>query len=256
MIGHIHSIESFGTVDGPGARLVVFMQGCPMRCLYCHNPDTWKFNQGSEVTVEQLMAQYEKNRAFYNRGGITVTGGEPLMQIEFITELFTAASARGIHTCIDTSGITFQPDNPEILEQFDRLISMTDLVMLDIKHIDPDAHRKLTRQPLEPVLAFAKYLNQRAVPMWIRHVVVPGITYDQNELYRLGRFIGSLSNIKAIDIIPYHDMGKIKYKNLGLTYALEDTPPLTREETIAAKKMVLNGIRDQRADCSFFCSKA
>ena len=159
MTGRVHSIESFGTVDGPGVRLVVFLQGCPMRCLYCHNPDTWKMAGGTEMTVAQIMAQYEKNRAFYSRGGITVTGGEPLMQMEFVTELFSAAAHRGIHTCLDTSGITFRPDSQELTDRFDKLMSVTDLVMLDIKHIDPAEHVKLCGQPLKPVLEFARYLD-------------------------------------------------------------------------------------------------
>ena len=148
MVGHIHSIESFGTVDGPGVRLVVFFQGCPMRCQYCHNPDTWKIGGGTEITVPQIMEQYEKNRSFYQKGGITATGGDPLVQIEFVTELFSEAKKRGIHTCLDTSGITFQPENKKRMNLFDQLISVTDLVMLDIKHIDPEGHRKLTGQPL------------------------------------------------------------------------------------------------------------
>lgn len=248
MIGRVHSIESFGTVDGPGVRLVVFLQGCPMRCQYCHNPDTWKIGGGTEMTVDQIMMQYEKNRSFYSRGGITCTGGDPLVQIEFVTELFTEAARRGIHTCLDTSGITFRPDRPEVIERFDLLMSVTDLVMLDIKHIDSEGHRKLTGQPLEPILAFARYLDEKAVPVWIRHVVVPGITYDQTELYHLGRFIGTLSNVKALDVLPYHDMGKVKYENLGMDYPLKDTRPLSRDEAIAAKKVILKGIRDTRSD--------
>lgn len=250
MIGRVHSIESFGTVDGPGVRLVVFLQGCPMRCQYCHNPDTWKIGGGTEMTVDQIMMQYEKNRSFYSRGGITCTGGDPLVQIEFVTELFTEAARRGIHTCLDTSGITFRPDKPEVMERFDRLMSVTDLVMLDIKHIDPEGHKKLTGQPLEPILAFARYLDEKAVPVWIRHVVLPGITYDQTELYRLGRFIGTLGNVKALDVLPYHDMGKVKYENLGIDYPLKDTKPLSREEALAAKKMILKGIRDTRSGLS------
>lgn len=246
MVGRVHSIESFGTVDGPGVRLVVFLQGCPMRCQYCHNPDTWKMNGGTEMTVPQIMAQYEKNRSFYSRGGLTVTGGDPLVQIEFVTALFTEAARRGIHTCLDTSGITFQPDKPDVIERFDKLMSVTDLVMLDIKHIDPEGHKKLTGQPLEPILAFARYLDARSIPVWIRHVVVPGITFDQSELYQLGRFIGTLHNVKVLDVLPYHDMGKVKYQNLGMDYVLKDTRPLTREEAIAAKKLILQGVRDTR----------
>lgn len=246
MIGRIHSIESFGTVDGPGVRLVVFLQGCPMRCLYCHNPDTWGMAGGTEMTVSQIMAQYEKNRAFYSRGGITVTGGEPLMQMDFVTELFAAAAHRGIHTCLDTSGITFHADHAELVERFDKLMSVTDLVMLDIKHIDPEEHRKLCSQPLEPVLAFARYLDEKAIPVWIRHVVVPGITYEQNELYRLGQFIGTLGNVKALDVLPYHDMGKMKYQELGMDYPLKDVKPLGKEEALAARQIILKGMRDSR----------
>lgn len=246
MIGHVHSIESFGTVDGPGVRLVVFLQGCPMRCLYCHNPDTWKMTGGTEMTVTQIMAQYEKNRAFYSRGGITVTGGEPLMQMEFVTELFSAATHRGIHTCLDTSGVTFRPDHADLVERFDKLISVTDLVMLDIKHIDPAEHVTLCGQPLEPVLAFARYLDERAVPVWIRHVVVPGITYEQNELYRLGTFLGTLHNVKALDVLPYHDMGKVKYQELGMDYPLKDVQPLGKDEALAARQIILRGIKDGR----------
>lgn len=246
MIGRIHSIESFGTVDGPGVRLVVFLQGCPMRCLYCHNPDTWGMAGGTEMTVNQIMAQYEKNRAFYSRGGITVTGGEPLMQMDFVTELFAAAAHRGIHTCLDTSGITFHKDHAEQVERFDKLMSVTDLVMLDIKHIDPEEHKKLCNQPLEPVLAFARYLDEKAIPVWIRHVVVPGITYEQNELYRLGQFIGTLSNVKALDVLPYHDMGKTKYQELGMDYPLKDVKPLGKDEALAARQIILKGIKDSR----------
>lgn len=246
MVGHVHSIESFGTVDGPGVRLVVFLQGCPMRCKYCHNPDTWNMTGGTEMTVSQIMALYEKNRGFYSRGGITVTGGDPLVQIEFVTELFSAAAHRGIHTCLDTSGITFHPDRPEVIERFDKLMSVTDLVMLDIKHIDPQGHKELTGQPLEPILAFARYLDDKAVLVWIRHVVVPGITYDQNELYKLGRFIGTLHNVKALDVLPYHDMGKIKYENLGIDYPLKDTKPLGKQEAVAARQVILKGIHDVR----------
>ena len=247
MVGHIHSIESFGTVDGPGVRLVVFFQGCPMRCQYCHNPDTWKIGGGTEITVPQIMEQYEKNRSFYQKGGITATGGDPLVQIEFVTELFSEAKKRGIHTCLDTSGITFQPENKKRMNLFDQLISVTDLVMLDIKHIDPEGHRKLTGHPLEPILAFARYLDEHNIPVWIRHVVVPGITFDQTELYRLGQFIASLNNVKALDVLPYHDMGKTKYEKLGIDYVLKDTPPLEKSQALAARQLILSAIRKTRA---------
>lgn len=245
MSGRIHSIESFGTVDGPGVRLVVFFQGCPMRCLYCHNPDTWKISGGLEMSVDEILALYDKNSSFYKKGGITATGGEPLLQIDFVTQLFEAAQARGIHTCLDTSGITFTPKHPERLRRFDRLTASTNLVMLDIKHIDPQAHQILTGQHLDPVLAFARYLDKHSVPVWIRHVVVPDITYKQELLYRLGHFIGILHNVEALDILPYHDMGKGKYQKLGISYPLEKVSPLGREEAAAARQIVLAGIQDE-----------
>lgn len=253
MVGYVHSIESFGTVDGPGVRLVVFMQGCPMRCQYCHNPDTWAVpgtpgaSQASAMTVSQILDQYEASKSYYRQGGITVTGGEPLLQMEFVTELFEEAHKRGIHTCVDTSGITFHQNHPDNVAQMDRLMKVTDLVMLDIKHIDPEEHRKLCKQPNDGILAFARYLSVKGVPVWIRHVVVPGITQNDAYLYQLGRFIGTLSNVKALDVLPYHDMGKVKYQNLNMEYPLKDTPPLSKEDAVAAKRMILTGIRDERS---------
>lgn len=247
MLGRIHSIESFGTVDGPGVRLVIFFQGCPMRCQYCHNPDTWKAFAQAKMSVEEILALYEKNRSFYQKGGITATGGEPLMQMDFVTELFEAAHQQRIHTCLDTSGIIFAPDLPATIQRFDRLMAVTNLVMLDIKHIDPQGHQNLTGQKLEPVLAFARYLDEHAIPVWIRHVVVPGITYKQDLLYRLGRFIGTLHNVQALDILPYHDMGRVKYQKLGIPYPLDKVAPLGKEEATAARQIVLQGIRETRA---------
>ena len=168
------------------------------------------------------------------------------MQIDFVTELFQTASHRGIHTCLDTSGITFNPDSPASMEKMDKLMTVTDLVMLDIKHINLEEHRKLTGQSNERILQFARYLDEKLIPVWIRHVVVPGITDNRDYLYQLGTFIGGLHNVKALDVLPYHDMGKMKYENLGIDYPLNDTPPLTKEEGIEARKVILSGIRDKR----------
>lgn len=245
MLGRIHSTESFGTVDGPGVRYVVFMQGCPMRCLYCHNPDTWDYNKGTEMSVEEILSDYDKCKEFLKNGGLTVTGGEPLMQIEFVTELFENAHKRGIHTCLDTSGVTFRRDNEKILAQFNKLLEYTDLVMLDIKHIDDDEHKKLTLHSNKDILDFALFLKEKNVPVWIRHVVVPKITDDENSLYRLGNFIGGLNNLKAIDVLPYHDLGKEKYENLGIPYPLADTPPLDKSEAVKARDIIMNGIKDR-----------
>ena len=176
MIGYIHSKESFGTVDGPGIRYVLFLQGCPLRCKYCHNPDTWEPGRGEAITVEEVLYEYNKNKAFYSKGGITVTGGEPLLQTDFVTELFKRAKERKIHTCIDTSGVTYNPKNTEYINKLDELMQYTDLVMLDIKHIDDESHKVLTGAGNKNILAFAKYLEEKNIPLWVRHVVVPGIT--------------------------------------------------------------------------------
>ncbi len=223
----------------------MFMQGCPLRCKYCHNPDTWEINAGREVTAEELLREYESCKEFYREGGITVTGGEPLMQIDFVTELLEAAKSRGIHTCLDTSGITFaEASRPK----FDRLIKSLDLVLLDIKHISDEEHIGLTSRSNRNILAFARYLSENNIPMWIRHVVVPSITTDEAHLYKLGRFIGTLRSVKALDVLPYHVMGVPKYEKLGLPYPLAGTDPATQEQTLAAKQTILRGIKDVRTE--------
>lgn len=247
-MGHIHSIESFGTVDGPGVRLVIFLKGCPLRCLYCHNPDTWDPAGGTDMTADEILDQYESSKAFYKNGGITATGGEPLLQIDFLIELFEKAKARKINTCIDTSGITFQPSNETLMEKLNRLLTVTDLILLDIKHIDSIEHQKLTGHPNDNILAFARYLDKKQIPVWIRHVVVPGITTEENYLYQLGQFLGSLHNIRALDVLPYHDMGKVKYQNMGLDYPLKDTPPLDKESGVKARKIIINGLKAKRLE--------
>lgn len=248
MKGRIHSLESFGTVDGPGVRFVVFVQGCPMRCAYCHNPDTWEMNAGTLMEPEEILDQYERNISFYKGGGLTVTGGEPLMQMDFMIDLFTKAKAKNIHTCIDTSGIAFNPDNTALMEKMDKLMSLTDLVMLDIKHINPEKHKELTSQPNTNILKFAEYLNEKHVDMWIRHVVVPGITDDNKYLFELGYFIGQFSNLKALDALPYHTMGKAKYEKLGMKYKLEGVEAMNKDVLIEKKKVILDGIKKRRSE--------
>lgn len=248
MSGRIHSLESFGTVDGPGVRFVVFVQGCPMRCAYCHNPDTWDMHAGTLMEADEIIEQYERNVSFYKGGGITVTGGEPLMQVDFLTELFTLAKAKNIHTCIDSSGIAFQPDNAVWMKKLDDLLALTDLVMLDIKHIDPEKHRELTAQPNDKILAFAEYLSEKGIAIWIRHVVVPGITDDDQYLYKLGHFIGGLKTLKALDVLPYHTMGKVKYEKLGIPYKLEGVEAMDKDKVIEKKQVILDGIKARRAE--------
>ena len=246
MDGYIHSTESFGTVDGPGVRFVIFLQGCPMRCKYCHNPDTWKMNTGTTRSAQSLIQDFKRNAAFYTKGGITVTGGEALMQIDFLLELFGLAKKEGIHTCLDTSGITYRPGQSSYNDKLDKLMTLTDLVMLDIKHIDPQGHKDLTGQPNEGILAFARYLAAKKVPVWIRHVVVPGITDDPDQLTRLGTFIASLPNVKALDVLPYHVLGVHKYRELGLSYPLEGVEPATQSQAQTARETILNAIRTAR----------
>jgi pyruvate formate lyase activating enzyme len=248
MIGHIHSIETCGTVDGPGMRYVVFFKGCPMRCLYCHNPDTWDGRGGEEHTVDDLLAQYNSLKPFYTNGGITATGGEPLVQIDFLIELFEACKKQGIHTCLDTSGIIFNRSNPELLAKFDRLMKVTDLIMLDIKHIDPEEHKKLTSQPIDNILDFAHYTNEKGVALRIRHVIVPDITYKPEYLERLGRFMAELDNVKQLEVLPYHDMGKKKYEDLGIDYKLKDTKPLTNDDATKAKEIILGAMKSRRQE--------
>ncbi len=242
MTGRIHSVESFSSVDGPGNRFVIFFQGCPMRCLYCHNPDTWQTVGGREVTAEKLLGEYDSVKEFLKGGGITCTGGEPCLQIVFLTELFEKAKSRGINTCLDTSGITFKKSDTSA---FDRLIKFTDLVMLDIKHIDPVVHKKITGHDNSGILAFAEYLSEKEIPVWIRHVVVPGLTDDEDSLNRLGHFLAHIKTLKALDVLPYHTLGRHKYEELGIDYPLGDTPPMTKDGAKRARDIIMRGLKDE-----------
>lgn len=243
ILGNIHSIESCGTVDGPGIRFVVFTQGCPLRCQYCHNPDTWDLQgEGNKMSVDEILSQYEGVREFCG-GGITVTGGEPLLQTEFVTELFQKAQAKGIHTALDTSGLLF---TPQTKEKIDELLKYTSLVLLDIKHIDDEEHKKLTKHSNKNILEFAKYLSELKKPMWVRHVVVPGITFNEEYLSKLGEFLAGLNNIAALDVLPYHDMAIPKYENLGIDYPLQGVPPLNHEQAVQARNIIIQSIKKNR----------
>ena len=242
ILGNVHSIESCGTVDGPGIRFVVFTQGCPMRCQYCHNPDTWEFKDNKKVSADEILAQYDGIKEFCT-GGITVTGGEPMCQMDFVTELFKKAQAKGINTALDTSGVMFKPDNKE---KIDELLKYTSIVLLDIKHIDDEEHKKLTGHSNKNIIAFAKYLSEIKKPMWVRHVVVPGITFKEEYLTRLGEFLGTLHNIAALDVLPYHDMAIPKYENLKIDYPLKAVPPLTHDEALQARNIILKAYKEQK----------
>ena len=243
MLGYIHSFETFGSVDGPGVRFVVFVSGCPMRCKYCHNPDTWKMGTDS-YSPEEVISRALKYKSYWGAdGGITVSGGEPMMQTEFVTELFSLAKKKGINTCLDTSGTVFDETDTK---KTDKLLEVCDLVMLDIKHIDNGEHKKLCGRENTNILAFAKCLDKKNVPVWIRHVVVPGITLDEKYLFKLGEFLAPLSNIKKIETLPYHSMGKYKYEKLGIDYVLKDTPDATREQAQWARDIIEKGINSKR----------
>lgn len=245
MKGYIHSVETFGTVDGPGIRYVLFMQGCPLRCLYCHNPDTWEFNKENGFSVDEILIDYEKYKPFLKNGGITVSGGEALLQIDFVIELFKKSKEKGIHTCIDTSGIPFNKSENYILK-INELLKYTDLVLLDIKHIDDKEHIKLTGRSNREVLEFARYLSNKNIPVWIRHVIVPNITYNSDYLLKLGEFLGELNNIRSIDVLPYHDLGTSKYKNLGLEYPLEGTKTLNENHAKKAYDIIIYGMKEKK----------
>lgn len=250
MKGFIHSIESCGTVDGPGIRYVIFLQGCPMRCLYCHNPDTWKVRTGNTMTVDEALKGFYSNMPFYKNGGVTVTGGEPMMQMEFLLELFYNLKKHNVHTCIDTAGIMFNPHNEKYMNQLKHLLPLTDLIMLDIKHINDTEHKKLTGHSNQQILEFAKYLNAENIPVWIRHVIVPGITFYKQYLEELGAFLATLDNVKALDVLPYHSMGKAKYESLGMDYALKDTPEPQKADATAARNLILSSYKRARSERS------
>ena len=236
--GLIHSTESFGAVDGPGIRFVVFVKGCRMRCRYCHNADTWDPAGAEEKSAEDILDKAERYRAYWGKkGGITVSGGEPLLQVPFVTELFSRAKERGIHTALDTAGQPFTRTGPEY-DGFVRLLSFTDLVLLDIKEMDPEKHRGLTGWGNENILDLARYLSQINKPTWIRHVLVPGVSDFDEDLYALRDFIDTLTNVERTEVLPYHSFGEEKWRRLGIPYTLSDTEPPSEERIQNAKRIL------------------
>ncbi len=235
-IANVHSIETFGTVDGPGVRYILFLRGCPLRCKYCHNPDTWKMSNDRLMSVDEVINDIKKYLVFIKSGGVTVSGGEPLLQIDFLIELFKKLKNMHIHTCVDTSGITYNKNGKN--NKIEALIKYTDLVLLDLKHIDNKKHIEITKKSNENILAFAQFLDQHHIPMWIRHVLVPGLTTDEKDLKRLKDFINTLSNVKKVEVIPYHTLGVYKYEGLGIEYPLKGVKPPSKKQIEIAKNIL------------------
>lgn len=231
--GRVHSFETFGTLDGPGIRFVVFMQGCRLRCLYCHNRDTWEINGGREYTVGRVMDEMKKYMSYirFSGGGITLSGGEPALQPRFAEELFRSCRELGIHTALDTSGHADA-------ESLGGLLDCTDLILLDIKHIRDDKHRLLTGVGSEKTAAFARHVSGRGIPLWIRYVLVPGLTDDEEDLSATAGFIKSLAAVQKVEVLPYHRMGAYKWEKLGETYPLSHVEPPTAESLEQARKIL------------------
>ncbi|MBE5831244.1 MAG: pyruvate formate lyase-activating protein [Butyrivibrio sp.] len=240
--GAIHSIETFGSVDGPGIRFIVFLKGCDLRCKYCHNADTWDHNSEDMRSADEILDFAERYRGYWGEeGGITVSGGEPLLQIDFLLELFKKAKERGINTCIDTAVQPFTRNEP-FFSKFNELLKYTDLMLLDIKHIDREEHIKLTGKPNDNIRDCFEYLSEVGQPIWIRHVLVPGITDNDDYLRRTREFIEKLSNVQRIEVLPYHSMGQHKFEALGIKYQLEGVESPTKERVDNAYE-ILNGIK-------------
>lgn len=235
--GSIHSVETFGSVDGPGVRFVIFLKGCAMRCKYCHNPDTWEMTT-ADTSSEELLKKALRYRSYWGeKGGITVSGGEPLLQIDFVIDLFTRAKKLGIHTTIDTSGNPFTREEP-FFSKFQQLMEVTDLLLVDIKHIDDACHLALTKQHNTNILDMLKYLDEIQKPVWIRHVLVPGINDQEIHLMNLSKFIQQLHNVKRVEILPYHTLGVYKWKELGIPYELEGVESPDQASIEKARKIL------------------
>ncbi len=237
-MGSVHSTESFGSVDGPGIRFLIFLQGCPMRCQFCHNPDSWAVNNNQLMSADELLDNAERFKAYWGKeGGITVSGGEALLQIDFLIELFQKAHERGINTCLDTSAQPFTRREPWF-SKFEMLMRVTDVILLDIKHIRDDKHKQLTRHTNTNILDCARYLSDINKPVWIRHVLIPGITDNDEYLNELADFIHTLDNVERVDVLPYHSLGTFKYEKLNIDYPLKDVLPPTKERIENAKRIL------------------
>ena len=222
IMGYVHSVETFGTLDGPGIRYVVFLQGCPLRCKYCHNPDTWGCQEGKKMTSTDVFSDILKYKNYIKTGGVTVSGGEPLLQSDFVAELLKLCHDNGIHTCIDTSGII-------PVEACKNAINEADLLLMDIKHIDTEKCKEITGQGNENTLAMLEYCQKQNKDIWIRYVLVPGLTDDEVAIERMAKYLSGFSVIKKIEVLPFHKMGEFKWKQLGLQYMLDSTCEPTKD---------------------------
>ena len=209
-----------------------------MRCKYCHNPDTWGANGGKEYAPEEVVKEVLKYKSYLGKGGVTVSGGEPLLQIDFVCELFRLLKEEGIHTALDTSGVTFNAKDENSVQKHKRLLDYTDLVLLDIKHIDADKHREITGHSNQNTRDFARFISNDGTPVWIRHVLVPNLTDDDNSLYKLKDFINGLKTVQKVEVLPYHTMGEVKYEKLGICYPLQGTKPPTKERVLNARRIL------------------
>lgn len=238
MEGYIHSTETFGSVDGPGVRFIIFTAGCPMRCQFCHNPDTWKMDAGEKIDTDTLLKKALRYKSYWkNDGGITVSGGEPLMQIDFLLDLFKKAKSEGVHTVIDTSGAPFTRDGA-FFSKFEELMKYTDMLLLDIKQINDEKHKVLTGHSNSNILDLARYLSDIKKPVWIRHVLVPNGSDNDEDLKKLREFLDTLDNVERVEVLPYHTLGIHKWEALGYDYPLGDTPSPSEERVANAKRIL------------------
>lgn len=229
--GRIHSVESMGLVDGPGIRVVVFMQGCALRCLYCHNPDTWDGNTGEELTADELVSKISRFKNYFKSsgGGVTFSGGDPLRQPEFLLEALKLCKNEGIHTCLDTSGVG--------LGNYDEILKYTDLVLYDVKHLTEEGYKDITGLPIDETKKFMKACQDAGTKLWIRQVVVPGKTDSMEYMMKLKEYVGSLKNVEKVELLPYHLLGVNKYEGLGLKYRLEGVPAMDKGKCDEFKKL-------------------
>jgi len=232
MKGRIHSIESMGLVDGPGIRTVVFFQGCKLRCAYCHNPDTWATNGGTEIEAEELYKKIIRFKAYFERsgGGVTFSGGDPLMQPDFLLEVLKLCKENGIHTAIDTSGYG--------IGKYEEILKYTDLILFDIKHVTAEGYKDLTGHDGKSAYDFLNIAQKLQVPLWIRHVVVPNLTDSKEHLQKLASIINDINYIEKIELLPYHTLGVNKYETMGIKYKLKDTEPMSKHQ-IKEKELIL-----------------